>query len=279
VKKTSVLTLLFIITLFLLCFANSRLAAQNVNRDSLKRIAFIRDSIKQDSLADVAQTIGKAKMDGGRFRLSPLQMEQFKAGKKTPDADLFKPTRATVSDTTLLYDSLYVKTYRLAAYKRALDDQVIIPRCCWGSLGAGGNTAGDGAFSVNVNEEFAQKLLVTESLQLETNGFLASTSVVNYSVLAGKIFKRKFSMFTLSAGLSYVTMTVSPGLFSDTPAIHQSTVGIPVLIQAYLVALQTFGLGINAYANLNSVKTTAGITLSIAIGALATHESKNSVYR
>jgi len=109
----------FILTILLLCFASGKLTAQSINRDSLKRIAFSRDSIIQDSIMNVPKIINLAKMDGRRLRLSPVQRDQFVAAKKNAGSDLFKPRAGIVSDVTLLNDSVYVKAFRVAAYKKA----------------------------------------------------------------------------------------------------------------------------------------------------------------
>jgi hypothetical protein len=109
----------FMLIPLLFCFASVKLTAQSINRDSLKRIAFSRDSIIQDSLAAIARIITMAKTDGRRLRLSNAQRQKFNADKKNAGSDLFKPALNTVSDTLMLSDSVYAKAFRLAAYKKA----------------------------------------------------------------------------------------------------------------------------------------------------------------
>ena len=109
----------FMLTLLLLCFASAKLTAQSINRDSLKRIAFSRDSIIKDSLADVARIITMAKTDGRRLHLSAAQRQKFNADKKNAGSDLFKPTLSKVSDPLMLNDSVYAKEFRMVAYKKA----------------------------------------------------------------------------------------------------------------------------------------------------------------
>jgi len=111
-------TLTLIVLAF--CFAPGRLPAQNINRDSLKRKAFNRDSITRDSIADVARITTIAKTDGRRLRLSTAQRQKFNADKKNVGSDLLKPRLNTVSDTLLLSDSVYVKAFRMAAYNKEL---------------------------------------------------------------------------------------------------------------------------------------------------------------
>jgi len=73
-----------------------------------------------------AQSIGdpnassRGTADGRKLKLSKVEREKFKADKRNYNSDLFKPQARFVSDTTLLRDSSYVKSYRKAAYKSAL---------------------------------------------------------------------------------------------------------------------------------------------------------------
>jgi hypothetical protein len=118
-KNTLLSALLFVITIFLLCFTGGQVCAQKVNSDSLRRMAFVRDSIMQDSLSVVARTITMAKTDGRRLRLTTAERQKFNNDKKNAGSDLFKPALSTVSDTLMLSDSVYAKAFRLAAYKKA----------------------------------------------------------------------------------------------------------------------------------------------------------------
>jgi hypothetical protein len=90
-KKTFILTLSFIL------ITSANLLAQTLGVDSV---------------------ISIAKEDGRKFRLTPQQKERFKADKKNSGSDLFKPNAGNVSDVSLLKDTLYVRTFRMAAYKR-----------------------------------------------------------------------------------------------------------------------------------------------------------------
>lgn len=97
-----------------------KLYAQSSKKDSLSSLAIIRDSILKDSLEGVARNLRTAELDGGRLRLNALQRQKFNADKKNPNSDLFKPTKKLVSDTTLLYDSVYIAKFRSTAYNKAL---------------------------------------------------------------------------------------------------------------------------------------------------------------
>ena len=121
------------LTILLFCFSSGSLLAQNKNRDSIKREAFIpdqfrpdstiRDSLVRDSLAHIEDTDHMGKRDGRRLRLSKIQWQKFNHDMRNAGSDLFKPTLHTVSDTLLLKDSVYVHAFRIAAYYKALKDQ------------------------------------------------------------------------------------------------------------------------------------------------------------
>jgi hypothetical protein len=53
---------------------------------------------------------------GRRFVLTTAEYKLYKKDKRNNTSDLFKPNPRTVSDTTLLADSVYVKAYRSFAY-------------------------------------------------------------------------------------------------------------------------------------------------------------------
>jgi hypothetical protein len=61
-----------------------------------------------------------ARRDVGRhFVLTKAEYKLFKQDKRNITSDLFKPKPNTVSDTSLLADSVYVKAYRNFAYINA----------------------------------------------------------------------------------------------------------------------------------------------------------------
>jgi hypothetical protein len=89
-----------IMTLLLAMFATANTFAQTTHRDSVTKIA---------------QT------DAKKLELSKEDKERFKHDKDNYSSDLFKPTEGVASDSKLLQDSIYVKAFRAAAYKRAHD--------------------------------------------------------------------------------------------------------------------------------------------------------------
>lgn len=79
----------------LILLAISGLHAQTLSRDSLVKLAN----------ADVRN-----------FKLNRSDFKRFRKSRSNSYSDLFKPTKATVADTTLLTDSVYVNAFRNAAY-------------------------------------------------------------------------------------------------------------------------------------------------------------------
>ncbi|WP_183575629.1 hypothetical protein HDF18_17170 [Mucilaginibacter sp. X5P1] len=65
-----------------------------------------------DSLVHIAQS------DAHKFRLNDADMKKFRKDRHNSTSDYFKPVKTSVSDTTLLQDSAYVKAYRAAAYNK-----------------------------------------------------------------------------------------------------------------------------------------------------------------
>jgi hypothetical protein len=80
-----------------LLFAVTNLFAQSISKDSAVRIAH----------ADVRH-----------FRLSKMDMKQFRKEKKIFNTALFTPTKAMVSDTALLSNPDYVSAFSVGAYKK-----------------------------------------------------------------------------------------------------------------------------------------------------------------
>jgi len=68
-----------------------------------------KDSVVKDAFTDVK-----------RFKLNKQQFKEFRKNKTNSYSDLFKPTKATVSDTANLADSVYVNAFRNAAYNKIL---------------------------------------------------------------------------------------------------------------------------------------------------------------
>ncbi len=269
-KKTALR--LFIVFLILYIFSRGKLFAQTINRDSLRRVAFSLDSIREDSIANALKIRDIGKLDGRKRRLNPAENIRFKADEKNKNSDLFRPQKSFVSDTTLLLDSVYVKAFRQAAYERALDDNDKIEKCSWFAFGFGPSTGPSNDSSdvfLNGNLELYGKSLVTADIRI--NPAIFGTDVENYSILLGKITKQKFSFFTASAGISFVSSHTTY-LFSSRNNSNEAGIGIPILLQGYVVAAQAVGLGINVYANINTIGSSAGISFCLAFGRLSTHE-------
>ena len=271
-KSIKTVLRLFIVFLILYIFSRGKLFAQTINRDSLRRVAFSLDSIREDSIANAVKVKEIARWDSRKQRLNPAETIRFKADEKNKNSDLFKPQKSYVSDTTLLLDSVYVKAFRQAAYERALDDNAKIAKCSWVALGYGSNTGsynhvGNINLFLNGNLEISNNLLLTADLIADPGPY--GNVDLNYAFLFGNIFKQKVSFLTASIGFELVNEITNSFLFAR---VTNTGIGIPILIQGYVVAAQSVGLGINVYANINTVKSSAGISISLAFGRLSTHE-------
>jgi hypothetical protein len=280
-KNTFVLILLFIVVLLFLCFFSGNLSAQDIKRDSLRRTAFIRDSLTRDSMAYASKIISIARWDARKLKLSFTQTQEFKADIKNNRSDFFKPQRKFVSDTTLMLDSVYVKAFRLAAYEKAIDDNSNIQKCYWVAAGFGPSSLGFLSLGANINGELPGRQLITANIIGDTQSLLGGSEETNFGLLYGHIFKQGSFFFTVSAGISAVYFeTADVYLFStmSSTKTSQSGVGVPILIQGYFVAGQVVGFGVNAYVNINSIQTTAGLTLTLALGRLSTHERKTTIH-
>jgi hypothetical protein len=265
-----------LIVILSISFAPVKLFAQTINRDSLRREAFARDSIKQDSIAEAIKIRNLARWDSRKQRLNTAETIRFKADDKNSHSDLFKPRKQFVSDTSLLLDSVYVKAFRKAAYETALDDNPKIEKCIWLAFGFGGNfgsndNGGGINLFANANFEFYRQLIVSPDIHVASSLF-GGTSEESYSILFGKIFKQEYSFIMVSTGLAFDQSQSNDN--SSLGNISGSGIGIPFLIQVYVVMGQAVGLGIGAYADLSTNKSTAGITIGLAFGKLTTHERK-----
>ena len=131
-----------IITLLLSIWCSINLLAQNAKTDSIVKIA----------TAD-AQNFQLKKPDMEKFRMdrrdqqvgvrNPSKMfdrnymEQVRTQKVDYTSDYFKPTKAMVSDSTLLKDSVYVKAFRDAAYNKTVKRHAGHYIAIFGSIAAG----------------------------------------------------------------------------------------------------------------------------------------------
>ena len=74
----------------------------------------------QAQIAGKDSLIKTAYADAKRFKLNKANFKHFRKIKINSYSDLFKPTKANVNDTALLFDSVYVNAYRNAAYAKTM---------------------------------------------------------------------------------------------------------------------------------------------------------------
>jgi hypothetical protein len=171
-------------------------------------------------------------------------------------------------------------------------DSVAVPRSWWFSIGAGGTTLGALSGSTSFNFESAHHWLLSANFEGETSGvFNTQSSLDTYNVLVGQIVKTRFAFFTASIGLGLADYynnlnetsqyNISEGggsqfsLFSAITADDRYAINVPIILQAYMVAFQRFGVGLSAYANLNTARSSAGVNINIAFGKLTTYQKKH----
>ena len=276
---------LYLVIPFIIGITPVKLFSQNINRDSLRKAAFSRDSIRQDSIVEKDKIKANARWDARKQKLNPIQLQLFKVDKKNSTSDFFKPQKKFVSDTALLSDSVYVKAFRQAAYERAIYGNSKIPKCIWGSFGMGvsAGTSGGGNVAINGNIEIPLGQLITLEGRTAPS-YPLGISINSFGVLYGIIFKQEYSFFTISVG---ITEVIVDNTFEDTSPSNSwfkpdittrvTTIGVPILLQYYAVVgrHQHFGFGVSVFANINSAQTLAGINLSLGFGRLSTHERRN----
>jgi hypothetical protein len=162
-------------------------------------------------------------------------------------------------------------------------DNSNIPHAWWGAIGIGASSLGaiSGEYSINV--QIPNNWLISAYIEGGTNklGKFSDSNtyqdVVNFSLLAGKIARQKYTLLSVSAGLGLVDVRTGTGSYSlGTPYTNkdQYTVGVPIILQTYLVGLQACGIGLNANFNINTIKPTANINLCFALGRMQTHKPR-----
>ncbi|MBD1366624.1 hypothetical protein IDJ77_22625 [Mucilaginibacter sp. ZT4R22] len=72
----------------------------------------------QTTRADSARILKAVKADLKKFKLDKRLWKDFKDRQFGVTSDHFKPVKASVSDSTLLNDSVYVRAYRAGAAKK-----------------------------------------------------------------------------------------------------------------------------------------------------------------
>ncbi len=105
-------------------------------------------------------------------------------------------------------------------------------------------------------------------------------SADSFEISYGIIKKRKVSMLTLSAGLSYINAETGEGSGVSTQGIpilyytncpdnynvkNESTVGLALRVQ-FIPAIRWAGIGISPYLNINPKYAFGSVTINVALG-------------
>jgi hypothetical protein len=164
-------------------------------------------------------------------------------------------------------------------------DSIKLRRSFWIELGIGGSSLGSGAIAGSTHVEFKNHLLMSFSAQAEVNRSLNFSSyptkqVSTYNLLAGRIVNQHFGVLAISGGLGFVNYhtSTSNDLFSSAATIEKdnNSVNFPILVQENFELGRVIDLGISGYANLNTVQTTAGISVNLIFGRLVTLKKRNN---
>ena len=137
----------------------------------------------------------------------------------------------------------------------------------WIDFGVGVGSVDKGAGGANLNAayQFGENLI---SARIAGCGKIFGKSVNDYSILYGRAFSSSTTAMTSAGiGLGIVEGTISHGLFSDTEKIGP-VIGVPLEAQLFWRPLSFLGLGLYAFANINSKQSFVGCTISLQIGKL-----------
>ena len=185
--------------------------------------------------------------------------------------------------------------------QRLRADTIKQPKSYWAAFNAGGGTLGyESAFTLNA--EIKKNYFLAGSVQAETNRIDLElfgpeqgrfVNVYNFNLQFGKVFKQQISFLTVSSGLGLVRYDAFTNTFISSPyqtsyfggenkvtvadRINRYSLNVPVLLQGYVVIASPIAIGINAYVNLNTVRTTAGISFIIALGRMTARNGETLV--
>jgi hypothetical protein len=159
-------------------------------------------------------------------------------------------------------------------------DSTQVPKSYFAAGGIGLSSLGSFSAMLVANAEIKNRILLSANWIGETNVRILDSraghdvDVNSFNLLAGKIYKQRHSLISFSTGLGLVKVDerdVGGGVFGKVnPVGRETTVGIPVLVQAYAIGFQAIGVGLNLYGNLNTKQSTAGFQLSVALGRIST---------
>lgn len=174
--------------------------------------------------------------------------------------------------TAFLVCVLLVSIFSTKSYAQIVkNDSTGFRPSIWGSVGLGTSSLGSFSGMASVNAEVIGHFILSANGTAESDAFIFSnTDVTTVNLLAGTLLKQKYFLLALSGGLGYVNayqLNPNSGI-----GANRSGLNIPLMAQGYFVLAPGFGLGVGAYLNLNSIKTTAGLTASIAFGQLGTRK-------
>ncbi|UCE05771.1 MAG: hypothetical protein JSW07_19605 [bacterium] len=157
-----------------------------------------------------------------------------------------------------LFDSSYAQFNKSSVKKKYY----------WVNFGAGAGSIGENAIALSANAtyHFGKNLL---TLRSAGTGELFGKTIGDDGILYGIVLMQKQVLFSVGVGLASVKGSFSHGLFSSRPPEKIGpTIGIPLEAQLFWRPAHFLGIGLYAFANLNSEEPFAGITLGFQFGKL-----------
>jgi hypothetical protein len=137
----------------------------------------------------------------------------------------------------------------------------------WGSVGlgigvfGGAESALAGTLGVTVQRD--RTLFRVRAAGVEE---VFEDSLLEITGLVGRAYRENGYFGALSAGLGYVRVRRSGGLFSDDPDATVGTIGLSMGAQLYRQPVRFGGIGLDGFMNVNSEASVVGITLGLQFG-------------
>lgn len=158
------------------------------------------------------------------------------------------------------------------------------PRYYWFTGGLGIGTQRSIVVIGALNAEVTHNMILTADAGFHTNDFPfkegTRLAIASYNLMAGRMFTTSRLLFNVSAGIGYSRGYIAYYSWSNLSASTLSSkktkgsVNFPIAFQGYFTPLRFLGIGLGGFINLNSIKTTGGVTLSYALGRVGLRHVK-----
>lgn len=163
---------------------------------------------------------------------------------------------------------LFMAAHTASAQKDSTRPKLI---CIWGEDCIGYGTPYPSAVGLSLNFNFREKILVTARGCLTTgnNFWNQQPEAGEISLLAGRSFRRGYTIFAFSAGVGrvYYSFWGPPPIHAVNERLYEaSTLGVAFDAKILVSPAYGFGVCANAFGNLNPGRSYAGLLIGLAIG-------------